>query len=186
MIRQVVFWLAALTPSISYAAEPNPEPIRKWVIATYKTLAEVARDNPLSQEVKMWEKIDECVPKGPIELRAKPQSLNWKEGVLTVRINEPLGWYKRKGLSSPQIQFMPQYYVYMSEEEALKLRNVTFVIIRAPLTLFKDYGEFLKNHNDTHRIILTVDMGAGRSAKLASDAIELELGGTKYPVVYDK
>lgn len=185
-MARTIFILAILTPSVSYAADPNPEPVRKWVIATYKTLAEVARDNPLTASEKMWEKVDECVPDGPIELRAKVKSLSWKDGVLKVRFDEPLGWYTRKGLTPPKIHYTDEYHILVTEEEATKLRPGTFVIIKAPLKLFTDYGEFLRNHSKTHWIVLTVFIDSGKSAKLASDAIEFQLDGKTYSVVYDK
>ncbi|MCA9122916.1 MAG: hypothetical protein H6822_06675 [Planctomycetaceae bacterium] len=98
-MSRIAFILAVITSNICFAADPNPVPVRKWVIDTYKTLAEVTSENPLAAVEKMWEKVDECVPEGPIELRAKAESLSWKDGVLTVRIDEPLDWYRRKELT---------------------------------------------------------------------------------------
>lgn len=185
-MSRIVLVLVALTPGISYAADPKPEPVRRWVIETYKTLAQEARDNPLSQHQKMWDKLGECVLAGPIEMRTKVQMLTWNDGVLRIVTKEPLGCYERSDVNSLRIGYRSTYYVLVPEEEAAKIRRDAFVIITAKLQMFMDQGKYLKDYGKTHKVVLVVSTGNGKTAQLASDTIELEIGGSKYPVVYDK
>lgn len=185
MARRIALLMAVLTPSISFAADSEPELIRRWLISTHKTLAEVARDNPLSQGEKMWDKLSECGPDRPIEMRAKLSSMRWNDGTLSIVISDPLGWYKRRDAKPPLIDYMRTHHVRVTEEEALKLRTGTFVIIKAEVKLFTDYNEY-RRHRDTHRALITLSTGNGKMAYYASDNIELKIDGVAYPVIYDK
>ncbi len=185
-MARLVLFLAVLISSTAYAADSEPVPIRRWLISTHKTLAREARDNPLSQYEKMWDKLSECGPDRPIEIRAKVSSMRWADGVLSFVITEPLGWYKRKDTKPPKIDYMRTYYVRVTEEEALKLRTGTFVIIEADVQLFSDQSEYRLKHNNTHRVLFTVSTGNNKLAYYASDAIDLKIDGVKYPVIYDK
>ncbi|MCA9124246.1 MAG: hypothetical protein H6822_13890 [Planctomycetaceae bacterium] len=184
MTRRFALLLVVLAPSVALAADAEPDPILRWLISTHKTLAELARDNPLSYGEKMWDKLSECGPDRPLEMRAKLSSMRWSDGILSIVIGDPLGWYKRRDAKLPQINFTRTYHLRVSKEKAVKLRTGTFVIIVAEMTLFTDYNEY-QRHRDTDSALLTLSTGIAKMAYYASDNIELKIDGVEYPDIYD-